>query len=185
MTIAIVVCGALGAWLLLAGPLYQAALELREQEVDRDGIEAVSSTVAAADPVSPWWWLLPPVAYILHQRSAREHRRALMEAMGPDQIRQTVEFLNKANGWLIVAAGAFLIAVKETYELVELVEWPIAVFWVLVVVLPLICFAYVIFRFAWTGRMLRKDEDVVADRIRRRDGSSTRPARPERRSRRP
>lgn len=178
MTIAIVVCGALGAWLLLAGPLYQAALELREQEYDREGIDAASSTVPAPPRISPWWWLLPPVAYVLHQRQAREHRRAVMEALGPDQLRQTVEFLNKANGWLIVAGGAFLIAIKETYELVELVEWPIAIFWVLVVVLPLISFLYVIGRFAMTTRMLRKDEDVVAERISRRNGPSGRGGRP-------
>ena len=29
--------GFLGAWLLVAGPLYQGAIELREEEVDREG----------------------------------------------------------------------------------------------------------------------------------------------------
>ena len=41
----------------------------------------------------------------------------------------------KATAWLYVAGGAFLIALKETYELVEGHEWPTAVFWVLVVVM--------------------------------------------------
>jgi hypothetical protein len=34
--------GFLGAWLLVAGPLYQGALELREEEVDREGIAALA-----------------------------------------------------------------------------------------------------------------------------------------------
>ncbi len=39
--------GFLGAWLLVAGPLYQGAFELREEEVDRKGVEA--STAAFPD----------------------------------------------------------------------------------------------------------------------------------------
>jgi hypothetical protein len=32
--------GFLGAWLLVAGPLYQGALELLEEDVDREGMQA-------------------------------------------------------------------------------------------------------------------------------------------------
>jgi hypothetical protein len=61
--------GFLGAWLLVAGPLYQGALELREEEVDREGIEASTARVPRPDPPSPWWWLLPPAVYLI-----RRHR---------------------------------------------------------------------------------------------------------------
>ena len=44
-----------------------------------------------------------------------------------------VRFINKATGWLYVALGALLIAVKETWELVEYNEWPTWLFWVLIV----------------------------------------------------
>ena len=53
-----------GAWLLVAGPLYQGSVELGELDIDREGIEGIkASAVRAArpDPPSAWWWLLPPV----------------------------------------------------------------------------------------------------------------------------
>jgi hypothetical protein len=139
MEYVILVLGALGAWLLVAGPLFQASLELHEQEIDREEIDRVTSTIEAPAPISPWWWLLPPVAYVKQRRQSKAHRQAVMDALGPQQLEQTISFLDKASGWMIVAAGAFLIAIKETYEVVELFEWPIAVFWVIVVVAPVLC----------------------------------------------
>jgi hypothetical protein len=44
--------GFLGAWLLVAGPLYQGALELREEDVDREGIEASTGGAPRPDPPS-------------------------------------------------------------------------------------------------------------------------------------
>lgn len=38
-------------------------------------------------------------------------------------------------GWLFVAAGAFFIAVKETWELAEHYHWPHVVFWLLLAVM--------------------------------------------------
>jgi hypothetical protein len=61
-------CGYVGAWLLVAGPIYQAALELQEQDIERDRIQQVTAQVPAPAPVSAWWWLLPPVRYLLAQR---------------------------------------------------------------------------------------------------------------------
>ena len=49
--------------------------------------------------------------------------------------------MNKATGWFIVAAGALLLATKETWELVEQFEWPVWLFWVLVVVVFILCVA--------------------------------------------
>jgi hypothetical protein len=43
--------------------------------------------------------------------------------------------MNKATAWFYVASRAFLIALKETYELVKGHQWPTVVFWVLVVVM--------------------------------------------------
>jgi hypothetical protein len=58
-----------GAWLLVAGPLYQGSAELGQLDVDREGIQgkAAAAQAAQARP-SPWWWLLPPVMYVLHRR---------------------------------------------------------------------------------------------------------------------
>ena len=80
-----------------------------------------------------------------------------MDALGPRQLEQTVSFLNKASGWMTVAAGAFLIAIKETFEVVELFEWPIAVFWVLVVVIPVLCVGNTAIRMKRSQQMLTKE----------------------------
>ena len=154
----IVVCGAVGGWLLVAGPLYQASLELGEQEFDREEMGKAVAGVTVPQRVSPWWWLLPPVAYILQWRQQRAYRAAVLAALGPEQLEQSVTFHNKASGWMIVASGAFLIAVKETYEVVELAEWPIAVFWILVVLLPVLCVSFVVVQTLQTARMLKKQE---------------------------
>ena len=157
MEIIIVAVGALGAWLLVAGPVLQAALELREQEVDRDGIDAVTASVSPSPRQSPWWWLLPPVAYFRQRRANARYREAVMEALTPRQREQTLRFLNKANGWLTVAAGASLIAVKETRELVELLHWPTWLFWVLIVVAPLLCVGNTALTMARTQQVLKTE----------------------------
>jgi hypothetical protein len=87
--------GFLGAWLLVAAPLYQAALP--------------------RDVMASW-----------------------------------VTFMNKATAWFYVASGAFLIALKETSELVEGQEWPTAVFSVLVVVMAGIATGNTAVRMGWT-----------------------------------
>jgi uncharacterized membrane protein YhaH (DUF805 family) len=43
--------------------------------------------------------------------------------------------------WFLVAAGAFLITVKETWELREGYEWAEGVFWGLIVVMLVLCVA--------------------------------------------
>jgi len=157
MDIIIVALGAIGAWLLVAGPVLQAALELREQEVDRDGIDAVTASVSPPPKLSPWWWLLPPVAYVRQRRANEKYREAVMEALTPAQREQTLRFLNKANGWLTVAAGASLIAIKETWEVIELLHWPSWVFWMLVVVAPLVCVGNTVLTMARTQQVLKAE----------------------------
>ena len=126
--------GFFGAWLLVAGPLYQAALELGEQNISREDMAGVQRNEPEARP-SGWWWLIPPVGYWKQRRFAQEERKAMMAALPHDVMANWVTFMNKATAWFYVASGAFLIALKETYELVEGHEWPTFVFWVLVVVM--------------------------------------------------
>jgi hypothetical protein len=160
MDYVIVVCGFVGGWLLVAGPVWQAAIELREEEFDQEAIEAAKSSVGKPARVSPWWWLLPPVAYLLQMRRQQGYRRDFNAALAPEQRKQTVAFLNKANGWLIVAFGGFLIAVKETWELVRDLHWVEWVFWVLVVVMPLIAIANTVRKMVNTQRALYPDEPL-------------------------
>ncbi len=154
----ITICGFLGAWLLFAGPVYQAALELQEQEVDREQLDAAAKGVAPPPGFSRWWWLLPPVAYLKQKRRADAHRQAIMRSLSPDAMKQTIAFFDKATGWMIVSAGALLLAVKETWELVELFEWPAFVFWILVVVIVALCIGYAVTRTRRSNRALQPAE---------------------------
>lgn len=161
MHLFITLCGAVGAWLLVAGPVYQAAIELHEQEVDRDAIDATVASITKPPRISWAWWLLPPVAYVKQQRRERAYRRSVMSALGQEQIEQTVRFLNKATGWMIVAAGAFLIAMKETWELIELLEWPWWVWLVIVIVLAIASVANAAANVWRTEQMLKRDEEAI------------------------
>ncbi|MGH7241467.1 MAG: hypothetical protein ACREGB_04175, partial [Candidatus Saccharimonadales bacterium] len=53
--------GFIGAWLLFAGPIYQAALELQDEDIEMDRIRAAGRKVEKPADVSVWWWLLPPI----------------------------------------------------------------------------------------------------------------------------
>lgn len=125
--------GFFGAWLLVVGPVYQAVLELAEEDVEFDRIREVADAVPRPPPVSPWWWLVPPV-YVVERRSRQgRHRRGLAAHLSDADFLALRGLVNKATGWLYVAVGGLLIAVKETGELVEGLEWPTWVFPVLIV----------------------------------------------------
>jgi hypothetical protein len=66
------VAGFFGAWLLFAGPLYQANLELRAEDVEVDRIRAAKEA-PAPDEVSKGWWLVPPVHRVLRRRRQEAH----------------------------------------------------------------------------------------------------------------
>jgi hypothetical protein len=151
-------CAFFGGWLLVAGPLTQAALELREEDIESAEIEATSTRLRSAFPqVSRWWWLLPPVYYWRQRRRSRRFREAVMRELTPEQLSSVLSFVNTATGWLFVAGGASLIAVKETWELAEAQHWPHAVFWVLVVVMVVVCTGSTAVRLARTGQALGQE----------------------------
>ena len=65
-----------------------------------------------------------------------------------------MSFFNKANGWVVVAAGAYLLAIRETWDLIQLLEWPIWIFWVLIVILPIAAIANAVTRLWHTRRVI-------------------------------
>ena len=135
----IVWAGFLGAWLLVAGPLYQGALELREEDIDRDEIQQTKVKVARPEPPSPWWWLLPPVMYLIRRRQGRQFRDDVMAQLTPQQREQFTRFMNKAAGWFTVAGGAMLLAADQTWRVAERYDWPLWLFWLLVVLMLGLC----------------------------------------------
>jgi len=126
----------LGAWLLVAGPLYQGSTELTEMDLDREAIAgARASLTQTGRRPSVWWWLLPPVMYVLRRRWNRKFRHATYAHLRPDQREQVTSFRHKAAGWYTVAIGAFLLAAGETWSITEHYRWPVWLFWVLIVVM--------------------------------------------------
>lgn len=156
MSHAIEWCGFAGGWLLVAGPVYQAARELADEEFDRDAIAAASASLTPRRSVSVWWWLLPPVAYMLRRRRLEAQRRELLEVLDAQQLERLMHYRQTAVGWLYVAAGAFLIAIKETAELREALEWPHWVGWSLVIVMAGLSAANTVLRTRRRERILER-----------------------------
>ena len=130
--------GFLGAWLLFAGPVFQASVELRAEDEARNRMQRITEGLAPPTPVSNWWWLLPPVRLFLSARGSKDYREGVMSQLSSEDLEVIGRYINIARGWMFVGAGAFLIALKETWELVEHEEWPETVYWVLVVFMALI-----------------------------------------------
>ena len=127
--------GFLGAWLLVAGPLYQGALELLEEDVDREGIDATIARIPRPDPPSPWWWLLPPVMYLIRRHRSNAFRQAALAQLTQAQRDQSTSFINKAAGWFTVALGAALLAAEQTWQVINRQHWPAWLFWILIIVM--------------------------------------------------
>jgi hypothetical protein len=136
MNLVIAWVGFLGAWLLVAGPLYQGALELLEEDIDREGIDASIARIPRSDPPSPWWWLFPPAMYLMHRHRSNAFRRAALAQLTQAQRDQATSFINKAVGWFTVALGAALLAVEQTWQVINRQHWPAWLFWILIIVLP-------------------------------------------------
>jgi hypothetical protein len=157
--------GFLGAWLLVAGPLYQGALELREEDVDREAIEASTAGIPRPDPPSPWWWLLPPGMYLIRRRRGNAFRQAALAQLTQAQRDQFTSFINKATGWFTVALGAALLAAEQTWQVIERQHWPTWLFWILIIVMLGASVLNTALRMTHDGRgagsaAQRADEDV-------------------------
>ena len=152
----IVIAGFAGGWLLVAGSIYQAALELKEEGLQRDHAEAIRAKIPKQKRSSPWWWLAPPVKLIIEHRNSEQHRKEFLATLPREDIEAMLSFINKATGWLFVASGGLLIAFKETYELIEHFKLSEPWFWILVVALSLLCFANTAVRIARSERALSR-----------------------------
>jgi hypothetical protein len=107
--------GVIGSWLLFAGPVYQAGLELRDHENAAMRLRRTLSSMAPPAPVSWWWWLIPPVKIMLEWRRAIDHRRAFMDALSLEEYTSLLTFIHKATGWWLVGMGGLLVAIQQSY----------------------------------------------------------------------
>ena len=124
----------LGGWLLVAGPMIQARLELEAEATELSGIGEVVRSTAPPSHLSRWWWLVPPVAMFLTRRRQSAFLNTLGERLDTAQLAKLARFFAVARAWMIVACGAALIAIKETYELAHHHHWGATGFWLLVLI---------------------------------------------------
>jgi hypothetical protein len=103
-------------------------------------------TTPAPPPVSTWWLLLPPAAYALHLRRRRTWRPALIGTLTRTELERLLHYSETATAWLFVGSGAFLIAIKETWDLHHAYEWSTIAFIVLVLVMVIACVANTVTR---------------------------------------
>jgi hypothetical protein len=103
-----------GSWILFLGAIYQATVEMGEHQHVRRRLEAVALGVAAPPEISRWWWLLPPLRIVLVRLRANKIHRAFIEAVSFDDFEALITLVNKFRGWLFVASGTYVLAVKET-----------------------------------------------------------------------
>ncbi|NMD54423.1 MULTISPECIES: hypothetical protein [Tsukamurella] len=130
----------LGGWLLVAGPLLQSRLELeRERSHLAEVREAVRATAPPSRP-SAVWWLFPPAALYLARQRQSAYVATLTTVLTPAQLANLARYFAVARAWMIVAAGAALIALKETFELAHHMHWGTPGFWALAAV-ALLCIA--------------------------------------------
>ncbi|TWS20050.1 hypothetical protein FK529_07885 [Tsukamurella asaccharolytica] len=123
----------LGGWLLVAGPLVQSRLELeREGSHLAEVREAAHATPPPPRP-SAVWWLFPPLALYLTRRRQSAYLATLTTVLTPEQSASLARYFAVARAWMIVASGAALIALKETFELSHHLHWGTPGFWALTV----------------------------------------------------
>ncbi|CEN28591.1 MAG: hypothetical protein L0F95_00290 [Lactococcus sp.] len=125
MTFLIPVIETIGAWLLFAAPLLQATTELHEEVTGWEAIRTRfhTSTEIPIKQVSLWWWLLPPVKIILERRKISKIKQVYADVTLSDDTHKSLRrFSLKANGWIGVTLGGWLVAISTTWELVEKVE---------------------------------------------------------------
>lgn len=151
----IAIAGFVGGWLLVAGPVYQAALELKDEGLERDRLQAVQARVARPKHGSAWWWLVPPAKLAMERRNSEQYRREFLASLPKEEAEAMVAFIDKAVGWLYVACGGLLIASKETYELVERFHLGVAWFWALLLVCALASFANTAVRMSRSDALLQ------------------------------
>jgi hypothetical protein len=153
---AIAWAGFAGSWLLVAGPVYQAAIDFQAEDLERSAIRDAADATAKPPPFSRWWWLIPPVGYALQIRRSRADRRGVMTVLTSAQMELLVRFGNKATGWILISLGAFLVALTETWTLREVYDWPLAVYVLVVAVMLLASASYTAVRLRRADGLMRQ-----------------------------
>lgn len=114
-----------GDWLLFSFPLYQGLMELKEFKSLLEEFEQVSKRWK---PISPWWWLLPPLK--VHKERVRGNHILREAADTKHERHQAINFLDKATAWYFVALAGWLKMLTSSYELLE--NYELKQVWILI-----------------------------------------------------
>ena len=150
-------CGFLSAWLLVLGPVYQAILEIHAEEDASERMRTLTNKVPPPPKVSNWWWLLPPAHMIQRHRQRNRQRELMIGIMTAEDHEVLGRFSNLAAGWMFVGLGGYLLAVKETWDLIEHFDGGVALFAAVFVAMTAGCFAAIIGRQRRTARRLGRE----------------------------
>ena len=115
--------GFAGVWLLFAGPLFQANVEL-DAEAEAMNRMREAGTSGPRPTRSRWWWLFPPARAFQVAEQRRVKEQAIIEAMLPEDQDSVKRYLRTARGWMLVGLGAWLIAVHHTFGFGQERGWP-------------------------------------------------------------
>ncbi len=126
-------CSFVGAWLLVIGPIQQAAIDINDEDFDRDEFGRALANVPRPPRISRWWLLVPPVAYILRARRNHDFQETMLREMSASQLEDVLHFRETTSAWMFVAVGGFLLAVSETWALHAHYRWSVWTFWVLMI----------------------------------------------------
>lgn len=137
-------CAFVGAWLLFLGPMHQASIELREEDEARDRLHRAHKQMPDPAHASSWWWLFPPVKIILESRVRGQYRREVWSKLSTDDKIILSNYVRKARAWLYVGLGGLLIAIKESFELFEVMHWSFDLLLPTVIVAALLCLGSVV-----------------------------------------
>ena len=75
---------------------------------------------------------------VLSSRRSNAYRETVVQTLSAEDLELIGRYINIARGWMLVGGGAFLIALKETWELVEHEEWPEPVYFGVVLFMALV-----------------------------------------------
>ncbi len=113
----------IGAWLLFAGPIYQAALELQDEDIEIDRIRLAGAKIKKAAQVSLWWWLLPPAKIYMERKRSHKYWARYIKTLPNNEVEALVSYRSKANAWLFITVGGFCIAISQSYGLAKENDW--------------------------------------------------------------
>jgi hypothetical protein len=159
MPYAIAICAFFGTWLLVAGSVYQAAIELDRVQVDRARLAQAKDAQPPPPPASRWWWLLPPVAVLIHAQRSRRYRSSVLSALTRSEAEQWFEFSDKAIGWIVVGSGGLLLAAKETWSMTSTAELPSWSLWIVFAAMLALCASFTVYRLHRSHGLLRSVDE--------------------------